>query len=61
MEDYFKRRRLELNQDAQQRKDKFVNDMIRVGEEFKQEWTALNNKLIELEKEESQQDKVNKK
>jgi hypothetical protein len=61
MENYFETRKDELNQEAQLRKDRFINDTLRLNQEFQQDWTNLNNKLIEVTKKEEEQDKVNPK
>jgi len=59
MENYFETRKNELNQEAQIRKDRFINDTLRLNQEFQQDWTNLNNKLIEVTKKEEEQDKIN--
>ena len=61
MENYFKTRRDELNQDSQIRKDRYINDMLKLTQEFQQDWTLLQNRLAETDKKEKDQDKVNPK
>lgn len=49
-----------LNQDSQILKDRFIDAHIRLMNDFQLDWNRITGKLAEINKEESQQDKLNK-
>ena len=51
----------QYNVEAQMMKDRLIDTIMKLINEFSQDWNRVTGKLQEIKKEEEQQDKLNKK
>lgn len=58
-ENYFEIRKQELNQEAQIKKDRVLDDILRLVQQFMADWTGLQNKMAESDKQQQELDKLN--
>lgn len=57
-QNYIPIKEAEINQEASIRKDRFINEALRINQEFQQDWAIITNKLAALNKIKEEQDKL---